>query len=422
MTEFVPINGKILAYGLTWVTLSHPNRNSPENTALFRAQQTQYFATCPGSTLKVGLATRVIDTAQVPPKGHLLSAALLFVNHTVPVSASDNSLLIHQIDDKKVALIALLKGVPYLDVIISPGALDAQLASLYQEGHTPFVVYGNIPAHATVPLAIDDLLSADTGLATLVRFTDPMKLMRRIGSIAAVCLISGGVAVWKMHKTHQEAAQAARKMMDPVQAYQESTQHLLSLGRFNGSAAYGAIWSVISKREIELSGWSLKQLQCKPAECTETWKQGYGTLAQLTRRLQPGQTVQLQPDGETAAIKYSVTSHASASDPHSLPGKDRLWMELVAQQQRLKRIGINVVFTPKPPEVRGLTPGLTLGSIPPDMLLYAGDMTVTAPLGLAEDILQHHLPDITINDITLTNLDEVRHASLQIKGTYYARN
>ena len=69
MVDFIPINGKLLLYGLTWVTISHPKTYSPENIALFRSHQTQYVARYLGETMKVGLAKRVIETAGEQPKG-----------------------------------------------------------------------------------------------------------------------------------------------------------------------------------------------------------------------------------------------------------------------------------------------------------------------------------------------------------------
>ena len=422
MAEFIPINGKLITYGLTWVTVTSQKNSATECIALFRSQQAQYQVNYSGKTRKIGVAKKVIESVGAQPKGALLSAALLFSEYIARHSPSENSLLIHPINDHKVAIIALLQSSPYLDVVIDAADLDGQLASLYQEGHATFAVYGTMPAYTQKPLPVEDLLLVDTAPAVLVRVRDPVRWMQNIGAATLAILIIGSVVTWKIHKVNKNLEDAAKKINDPVQTYQENTRQLLANAKFNGRAAYTAIWSTIKKRDIEVAGWSLKQLQCKPEQCTETWKQGHGTLIQLTQHVQKPYTIQLQSDGETAAIYYPVFGSRSAINQNTLPKKDVLWPKLVAQQQSFKRLLPSLLFAPKPAKPDGLTPITMASSIPSNLLVYRGEMTVSAPLGLAGEILEYYLSDIMITEISLANFDDLHNATIQIKGNYYAQN
>ena len=178
MPTMLPLNGKYLIYGLAWIDIVNPKKEFTERTAISRGSQIEYYVKYVGKKIKYGLARRVVETVGKQPKGKLLSAALLFSDHLHSVTSHENSVLVHQLNDTDVAIVALLKGEPYLDVVIKFTELDSQLASLYQEGHSTFVVYGNIPDYAQHIISANDLLSANISAAAMVRFTDPIKKNR----------------------------------------------------------------------------------------------------------------------------------------------------------------------------------------------------------------------------------------------------
>lgn len=425
MAEFVPINGKLLAFGLTWVTISHPKKEASERISLARAGQAEYVARYSGKVgreIKYGLAKRVIEEIGDQPKGSILSAALLFSEHIGSKTSSENSLLVFQIDEKNVAIIALLKGAPYLDLVVKMGDLDNQLASLYQEGHAAFALYSNLAAYSVNVISSNDLLEGNTKLAALARFTDPFKKALRIGMIVCAIGVVAGLANWKITKNKREAQTATQNVVDPIQVYMENRQRLLANASFNGEVAAQVMWDVIKKREVTNAGWSLKNITCTPQRCEEHWQQNNGSYPALRATVHAPQTVTLQQNSETSVITYPLTGKRTALDFTTLQKKDALWIDLISQQQRLKRINPALVFTPKPAELRGITPTILVDSVPAEIRVYAGEITIHAPLGLASDLLQHHLNHVMINEIAIDTLSNVQTASVQIKGTYYAQH
>lgn len=433
MADFIPVNGKLLAFGLTWVTISHPKNEFRERITLSRSVQAEYRVRYADKEIKYGLARQVNDYVGQQPKGTLLSAALLFSSYTTITSTSENSLLIYQIDEKKVAIIALLKGTPYLDVVVKFNELDSQLASLFQEGHADFNVYGNIPTYVRQSLSSSDLLSVSTSAHALVQFTDPIKRIRRMGIIVIVLGVIGSFGVWKMTKANHEAEEAAKNRIDPIQIYTENCQRLLASANFNGEAALNTIWQVIKKREINVAGWSLKNIKCTPTQCEELWQQkknSFGNFALLRQRVHLPQTINLQANGENSVIHYPLTFPSvkvkTALVQSTLPQKEALWIELMSQQQRLKRINPALVFTPKSPKISGLNSNSNIpimaSYIPTNLRLYSGEITVSAPLGLATEIFQHHLRNVKIEEISINTFENIRNTSIQIKGTYYAQH
>lgn len=420
MPTMLPINGKYLIYGLAWVSVVNSKKEFTERTAMSRGSQTEYYVRYVGQKIKYGLARRVIEIIGKQPKAQLLSAAMLFSDSLDTISENQNSVLVQQLDDKDVAIIALLKGEPYLDVVVKLNQLDSQLASLYQEGHSTFVVYGNMPEYVTHIVTSNDLLSANINQAALIRFTDPLKKLQKIALFMCAMVIVGGYSAWKNKKNNREAEEAEINKGNPLKTYIEKNQKLLAVANFNGAAAYDAIWSVIKNREIEIAGWSLISIKCRPTQCEELWQQGYGSFKKLKQYIHLPQLITLQSNGESSLITYPIASKISPLEPSAMVSKDVLWIELITQQKRFKNSHPALVFTPKNPEIRGLTPTIVASSIPTESLLYSGDIAVSAPLGLGAEILRNYLPHVMINEISISNFSDIRNTTIHMKGTYYA--
>ncbi len=422
MAEFIPINGKLLVYGMTWAAVSNVKKESTESTSFSRTYQAEYRVRYAGKEIKYGLVKRVLDTVGAQQRGVLLSAACLFSTYVADARATQNSLLVHQIDDRNVAIIALLDGAPYVDVVVSLGELDSQLASLKQEGHAAFVTYGNLPSHVRHLVSLADLMSGDSKPSVLVRFTDPRKRIQRVGMAVLVVVLIGGSILWKAEKEKRAADEAAKQVIDPVQEYRQATQQILTKANFNGEAAFEAIWQVIKQREIDVAGWSLKKITCKPMQCEELWQQTNGSFIALRQHTQLPQKISLQANGETSVITYPLSGRKTALEHSALPKIEALWIDLLSQQQRLKRINPALVFAPKPARIIGLSPTITASNIPADLLVYSGEISVSAPLGLAGEIFQHQLHHVTVNEVSIENIADIHRASINIKGTYYAQH
>ena len=197
---------------------------------------------------------------------------------------------------------------------------------------------------------------------------------------------------------------------------------LLSKAHFNGEAAYQAVWGVIKNRDVEVDGWSLKSIRCKVSQCEELWQKGHGNFSSFKRKLTGRQSLSLLTNEHTGLVSYPLEARATSLDRASLPKRADIWAELLAQQQKLQQIHPQLAFTPKAVEVRGLNPSLPANSIPADHLIYAGEMTITAPLGFAAEVLLRQMENIMVNEVSIEALGDVRNARIQIKGHYYAKN
>jgi hypothetical protein len=222
----------------------------------------------------------------------------------------------------------------------------------------------------------------------------------------------------------------ARRASDPALLYQASVSKMLATANFNGQAAWETIWTFIRNREIEMAGWSLHSIRCKPTQCEELWQQGNGSYASLQQTISPPQTITLQANNVTSVIQTPLKGMKTALTRADLPEKNALWLELVSLQQRMKRISPLLVFVPKPPKVLGqanaaLNPDLPPTAdrpVPAELIVVSGEMSVVAPLGLASEIFRLHLAHIMISEVVVEAPGDVRQAKIQIKGNYYAKS
>ena len=424
MAERVTIKGTVVVYGLTWVPVRQAAREKAELLTLIREAQAKYYVRCQASEINYGVVSGSQDWSDATVRLPMLSGAMLFADHVVrhPPGDAQNSLLIQRVGEARVALVALLKGVPYLDIVTGDDELHGQLKSLYGEGHAGrFVVYGNLPDLVEHNLTPEDLVSGDWSGAIVRRFTDPVRNMQKIAFIAAGIAVIGGYVIWEELQNMRQQEQA-KKAADPVLVYEARVQEILAAAHFDANAAIQVIWPVLLKREISMAGWALTSIRCKPTLCEELWQPGQGSFAALKQKVPAPQRVRLQSNRVTSAIEIPLAGKMTALRRETLPAKEIMWTGLIDQQQRMKRIHPQLLFTPKMPEIRGLSPEIAEASIPVDRRLYTGELAVSAPLGLAEEIFRQHLQHIMISEVAVEAADDVRHARILIKGNYYAKN
>jgi hypothetical protein len=244
---------------------------------------------------------------------------------------------------------------------------------------------------------------------------------KRLGWSAALLALCAAGGAWKFAGLENRLT-TQNKEVDPVVAYEENVRRLLAGAGLNGAAAHRGIWEIVKVREIESDGWSLKSIKCKPTQCEELWQKGHGNFSSFKRNIHAPQTVALAANGLSSVVNYPLAAQPSVLDRATLPTKAEAWAELIARQQRLRQIHPMLVLQVKNPELRGLEPPLVAGSIPPPAQIYAGELTLSAPLGLAADLLTLQMDNILINEVLIEALGDVRNAKIQIKGFYYAKN
>ena len=424
MTDLLSVNGRNLFFGLAWVTITHAGKERKELSALVRKSQANYVVRHQGAEIKYGLLRHQPleevgqDEADQEP---ILAGALLFSNYVACDSHKENSVLILRIDENKVAMTVLLRGAPYLDMVVDDAELGAQLESLRNEGHKDLVLYGDVEGYAVEKITGRQLVSGKLSNATMHRYSDPAQKLLRIAAAIALLALLAGVAAWCWHHTVQQQA-LTDQTVDPAVLYEQNVCKILATANFDADAAYKTIWTVLQNREVERAGWSLKSVKCRPSQCEELWQQGKGSYAALKQHLHASQTLSLQPNNVTSVLQIALNGKKVLLERASLPSRATLWADLVSQQQRMKSIHPQLVFAPKSAELRGLTPEMPAGSVPVGSAVYSGDMTVSAPLGLAADIFRHHLDHIMISEISLEAPADVKNARVQIKGNYYAKN
>jgi len=431
VAEIISINGKCLVFGLTWVTIVNPKKEKAEIAALLKKAKAKLAVRQCGSEIKYGLVRHNPQWDVTPVREPLLSAALLFSIQVGPAAATENSLLIQRLSDRRVAVIVLLKGEPYLDLVLASSELDEQLAAIRNEGHAGLVAYGNVHGYVAQKMTPEMLADADPSHAELHNFKKTARGLRRHAVLLMSLLLVAGCALWAWCKNEQQQA-LARKERDPALMYEASVLNILATANFNAEAAWKTMWPVIRSREIEMAGWSLHSIRCKPTQCEEQWQQGNGSYAALKQKIKPPQTISLLANNVTSVIRMPLNGIKTALRKADLPEKNALWAELVSQQQRMKRINALLVFTPRAAKVIGQADGVDAAApavatatgprVPESLLVYAGEVTVVAPLGFASDIIQQHLHNIMISEILVEAPGDAMHARVQIKGNYYAKS
>ncbi len=429
MAEIISINGKCLVFGLTWITIANPKMEKAEIAAFLRKTKAKQVVRHCGSEIKYGLIRQGPELDESQRREPLLSAAMLFSDQRSKEVATENSLLIQRLDEQKVAVIVLLKGAPYLDMVLANSELDEQLAEIRNEGHAELVAYGNLHGYVAEKMTLEMLLCGNTSNCELHQFKNTAHGLQRYAVLLALLALAAGYALWEWVKVGQQK-ELSQKAADPALIYEASLQKLLASANFNADAALKTIWSVVRNREIEMAGWTLQSMRCTSAQCEERWQQGNGSYASLKQKVQSGQTISLQANNVTSIIQTPLDGKKTALHRADLPEKNALWADLISQQQRMKRIHPSLIFTPKAAKVIG-QPGAALtsvtqvpvaASVPAGLIVVAGDMTVDAPIGFATEIIQRHLDHIMISEILIEAPGDVKNARIKIKGNYYAKS
>lgn len=413
MSTYLAADGYSLAYGLNWASIANSKREASEMRAFARSVHAEYKVRWDGTQ---GVKYAFARSAPSVGGRKILSAAILFAS---VVPRGQNSLLVYQIDRRQTAIIALLAGEQYLDLVVDSATAEDKIRALDEEGHGAYVAYGNHPAYSDCEaMSPADLLAGDKSAASLGKFVDPRKTIKTVAIALTAIGVVGASTLWHIEKKKREAEELRKKQIDPVAAYTGEVKRMLAGAGFNGKAASSAIWDVIKSRSADVGGWTLQKVECQPTQCKETWLQRDGDIMSFNSAIKGPHNVTFSAGSPNLFNTFAVEGKRSALAQESLPKSADFWPAAITQQQRLRRIGIE--YVPTAAAISGLSAGVASTSIPSNLIVLRGTLTITAPIGFANDILLHYVPmNMRVETLSIDLAGDLKAMKIIIKGYYY---
>jgi hypothetical protein len=441
-------DGKLLAYGMRWAQVE-PGRGEKARIADLgrRFDATHKLQINVGGKISHGFLDVGGRLPGKPPKGALVSAAALFAAAT---PADQNSILVYIFENKKkAAIIAVLGGTVYQDVVINLGANnlektdgvlqddgtfkmdeDAAFAkvrdrvdSIFNETGQEFEPYGNyyFGFPESNPMSPSDLVAANNGSASLIKFSDPRTTIR----VAVIAILIAGSLIGyqkyqEREKKRREAAAAAAQV-DPMQLYRNNLQTLLPTMKFTGEMADKSIVNVMMARDTVLAGWQLGDFSCDPKGCSEKWDSIGGDNAAFAMANRTG-SQQFGTDLKTIVNSYPVSTAAAPMALDEIPAFNQFWSSFSNLAQSMSVAGVSVQIGPEPSMDFSLPPGVVRANVPAGSGIARGEVTVIGPLGLMREVLAKLPANVAITGIKTNPAKELDTISFEIKGYYYVKN
>lgn len=429
MAAFIEAGGARIAFGLAWKQVS-AKREKAEASALVRKHRAGHkIRWASGTEIRYGVASKGKATGR--KESELLSGAALFASK---IQDGVNALLVLPLDAKhsKYALVAVVAGSPYLDVVVAPNHVRERVESLRQEGHAAFAEYGH---HPDLPEAVEwdthVLLSGSRSRAVMQKAADHGPLLKKIAIAGVISAVCGGSLLWDYLEEQRQAEEAAQSSVDPAVAYTGKLKSILQTAGFTGDAAIAAFWTPRAVREVEVEGWAAKSVACKRTACTEQWTRRYGgTNESMIAQLPKGCSYNFGAGNETGDTMFVVCTpevKLSAIDPEKLPKRGPFWLAFSSEAQRMdfptEFIGdLRVTYKPVPSKIVGVPSGLDASAIPKAIVVEQGSYTITGPLGLMQEALTRTGVNMAIEEVDFDISGGVEAAKFTVKGSYYVKN
>lgn len=407
-------------FGMTWGAIQDPKKESREATAFAKSNYAEYKVRVQSNNeISYGALSNASELIAKHKKGTVLSAAVLFASL---VEATEHNLLVITLESGKTAVIAVVNGVPYLDVVVPSENASDRIHSLLRELGGAMQGFGDCTSQFpdASPMSVDELLTGDKKAAALHKFSD-LKGIRTILILVALALAANfGWDYWKEVTKRREIEEARKKKIDPVKVYRESVQKLLAAGGVTGATATTAIWGAAKTVEIDQEGWQLESITCGPANCRETWKRKWGTNAGFVHAARTGSKATFSNEA-TLSNSYSTPAKPTPLTRETLPQRDAFELAFSTQAQSEKAVGISYLYAV--PTVLGLTPGVTAAAVPKELIVYKGTFNGAGPLGLVDEVLAGLPANCTLDEFVISlSGGDPRAAKFNLKGSYYVKN
>lgn len=442
-------DGKLLAYGMRWAQVE-PGRGEKSRIADLgkRFDATHNLQINIGGKVSHGFLDAGGRLPPKVPKGALVSAAALFAG---AVPADQNSILVYIFENKKkAAIIAVVGGTVYQDVVVNLGTNslektdgvlqedgtfkmeeDAAFAkirdrvdSIFNETGQEFEPYGNyyFGFPESTPMSPSDLVAADKGVSGLGKFSDPRTTIK----IAIVALLIGasliGYQKYQEKEKKRKAALAAQSQVDPMQLYRNNLKTLLPTLKFTGQMAEKSVVNAMMQRDTELGGWLLVDYSCDLSSCSERWDNAGGDNASFAANNKIGNP-QFSSDLKKIVNSYGIQTATQPMTMEEVPAFNQFWSSFSTLAQSMAGARVAVQVSAEPSMEFSLPPGVTRSNVPAGSGLVRGEVNITGPLGLVRDVLVKLPSNVAVTAIkaNLTN-DELDTTTFEMKGYYYVKN
>lgn len=412
MAAFIEATGHQIAFGLTWGDIKVPKKERSEATEFARRLNASHIVRCEGTlAVKYG----AVAMTSVPKKGKLVSGAALFALFT---PEGENSILVLPLEEGRAALVVIVAGVPYVDVILGKERVQAKIESVLDETQVVFKFYGTYEPQPEAALVTPEgLVEKDAKKALLRKFHDPRK---PIAAVAAVLIAAGVLGGYQWVKAEKKRkAEEARKAayVDPNVRYSEEIEKLLGSTGMTGAVLIEDIWGRLKDRDIAVAGWVLTKVTCKPAQCTEEWASTGGTAGDLADAM--AGIGQVATTNKGTAVKYSFKSTRKPLARGTLPNGKSFAPTLTASVKELKlaKLGVKEGAI----QLAGLPSGVMSGELIPSTLISRAEFELSGPLGLFTDTPNYLPSNISFDEVTLDFAGGVEKMKFVMKGYYYVK-
>lgn len=350
-------------------------------------------------------------------KSPVLCAAILFAKL---VHNRRNAIYIYPTDDEACRLIVVVDGVPYLECVCAQDAVAARIDALRVETQVDFALYGECEGLKNITeMPVEEMLSAGSTGAGVANFTDTRSL-KTIATIGVVVVsILGANEANKIRLKKIEEEQERVLAIDPINAYTESLNRLLSKAGFSGTSALNAYWQPVADREIVQSGWKSTAMRFKGATAVLSWQKLPGANEQGLKAAL-GEHITVSPNGQLwdSIEKVSVTKTALLR--MKLPENTKFVQRLKQEEEQMAGVGIRLAY--QPPRLAGMPPGLVPSQIPPRITVSKGTLTISGRLGQMAEVLNSLETNIAVDELAIALAGSVEEAKFEVKGTYYVKN
>lgn len=412
MAAIIEASGHQIAFGLTWGDIKVPKKERTEATEFARRLNATHLVRSEGTlAVKYG----ALANTPVPKKGKLVSGAALFALLT---PQGENSILVLPLEDSRAALVVVVAGAPYVDVILGKERVQAKIDSVLDETQVVFKFYGSYDAqpHAA-PVTPEQLVERDAKKALLRKFHDPRK---PIAVAVAVLIAAGTVGGYQWVKAEKKRkAEEARKAayVDPNVRYGEEIQKLLGTTGMTGTVVIADIWNRLRERDIAAGGWVLTKMTCKPTQCTEEWASTGGAPSDLAEAMTAIGKVTTTAKG--TVVTYSFKTSGKPLAKEELPSAKSFAEELNRSVGVLKLAKIDVKEGAL--QLAGLPSGVMSGELTPGTLISRASFDVSGRIGLFSDTPEYLHSNITFDEVTLDFTGGVEKMKFSMKGYYYVK-
>jgi hypothetical protein len=425
MAAFMEAAGVRIAFGVVWKQVDEKHEKS-QAAALVRKHKAAYkIRWASGAAVRYGVATQAKSAAENRKKSTVLSGAALFASQ---IGADGNALLILPMDAKhsKYALVALVDGAPYLDLVIAPNHIRERVESLREEGHGTYAEFGS---HPDFPSATDwkigDLIGESAAQSTMTKAVVRRPFAMKVAMGAVLFAAIGGAYTWDYMEQQREEEEANKAVVDPVADYKRFLSQVLSGASVSGNAAFSAFWSPLAERQVTAAGWAIEKIACNRTACVEDWARHGGTNEAFIEQLPKGARYDLgtgkaKPDA--LKVVRAFDAKPVSVDAARLPAGEAFWVNITSLAQRLAfdkdLIGeFGVDYSIESAKVLGSGSG-----VPKNLVVEQGQFTVTGPLGLMKETLTTMQDNVSIDEISLDLAGGGIAAKFTVKGSYYVKN